>query len=165
MQRHRNFIKQRIHCVRPKKQSMICIGQIADNPMFPFLLACPSSQSGSTRYDPFSSVVGGNPPVTGGFPSQRDSNAERVFMCWRHHEFPIQRYISVAVYTGDKELVDEEKSTENRFVCEMGELSRNFILVEYRTKTGLPSQLKVQHLAESNVAFKSIYQRKNSTFT
>ena len=28
----------------------------------------------------------GNPPVTGGFPSQRASNAENVSFWWRHHE-------------------------------------------------------------------------------
>ena len=28
----------------------------------------------------------GNPPVTGGFRSQRASNAENVFIWWRHHE-------------------------------------------------------------------------------
>ena len=28
----------------------------------------------------------GNPPVTGGFPSQRASNAENVSIWWRHHE-------------------------------------------------------------------------------
>ena len=27
----------------------------------------------------------GNPPVTGGFPSQRASHAESIFMRWRHH--------------------------------------------------------------------------------
>ena len=27
----------------------------------------------------------GNPPVTGGFPSQRSSNAKNVSICWRHH--------------------------------------------------------------------------------
>ena len=27
----------------------------------------------------------GNPPVTGGYPSQRASNAEYVFIWWRHH--------------------------------------------------------------------------------
>ena len=29
----------------------------------------------------------GNPPVAGGFPSRRASNAENVFIWWRHHEF------------------------------------------------------------------------------
>ena len=29
--------------------------------------------------------VGGNSPVTGEFPAQRDSNAENVFIWWRHH--------------------------------------------------------------------------------
>ena len=28
----------------------------------------------------------GNPPVTGGFPSQRASNAENVSIWWRHHD-------------------------------------------------------------------------------
>ena len=27
----------------------------------------------------------GNPPATGGFPSQRDSNVDNVFIRWRHH--------------------------------------------------------------------------------
>ena len=27
----------------------------------------------------------GNPPVTGGFPSERASNAESIFISWRHH--------------------------------------------------------------------------------
>ena len=30
-----------------------------------------------------------NPPVTGGFPSQRASNAEDVSIWWRHHEPPV----------------------------------------------------------------------------
>ena len=29
----------------------------------------------------------GNPPVTGGFPSQRASNAENISTLWRHHEY------------------------------------------------------------------------------
>ena len=31
----------------------------------------------------------GNPPVTGGFPSQRASNAENISIWWRHHALPI----------------------------------------------------------------------------
>ena len=31
-------------------------------------------------------VKRGNPPVTGGFPSQRASNAENVSIWWRHHD-------------------------------------------------------------------------------
>ena len=30
-------------------------------------------------------LCGGNPPVTGEFLWQRDSNAENVFIWWRHH--------------------------------------------------------------------------------
>ena len=33
-----------------------------------------------------SGLCKGNPPVTGGFPSQRASNAENVLIWWRHHE-------------------------------------------------------------------------------
>ena len=41
-----------------------------------------------TRKDESSSVLAlcdGNPPVTGGFPSQGASNAERVVIAWRLH--------------------------------------------------------------------------------
>ena len=31
-------------------------------------------------------LCGGNPPVTGGFPSQRPSNEENASIWWRHHE-------------------------------------------------------------------------------
>ena len=34
-------------------------------------------------------LCGGNPPVTGGFPSQRASNAENVSIWWRHHEYRV----------------------------------------------------------------------------
>ena len=35
-----------------------------------------------------------NPPVTGGFPSQRASNAEYVFVWWRHHDTYFLRSLS-----------------------------------------------------------------------
>ena len=31
-------------------------------------------------------LCAGNPPVTGGFPSQMDTNAENVWIWWRHHD-------------------------------------------------------------------------------
>ena len=33
----------------------------------------------------------GNPPVTGGFPSQRASNAENVFIWWRHRDILVHK--------------------------------------------------------------------------
>ena len=33
----------------------------------------------------------GNPPVTGGFPSQRANDAEFFFMRWRHHDIALHR--------------------------------------------------------------------------
>ena len=35
----------------------------------------------------------GNPPVTGGFPTQRASNAENVSIWWRHHELGFIFYL------------------------------------------------------------------------
>ena len=34
----------------------------------------------------------GNPPVTGGFPSQRASNVENISIWWRHHEVAVRLY-------------------------------------------------------------------------
>ena len=33
-------------------------------------------------------LCGGNPPLTGGFPSQRTNNAENVSIPWLHHDYP-----------------------------------------------------------------------------
>ena len=48
-----------------------------------YLFSCGSKKASKLR------VTGldceGNPSVTGGFPSQRDSNAENVSIWWRHH--------------------------------------------------------------------------------
>ena len=40
----------------------------------------------------------GNPPVTGGFPSQRASNAENIAMWSRHHDDMFTRIRSVDVW-------------------------------------------------------------------
>ena len=43
----------------------------------------------------------GNPTVTGGFPSQRASNAENISISWRHHDvWSIPGIISGAVTAG-----------------------------------------------------------------
>ena len=44
------------------------------------------------------SLCEGNPKVTGGFPTQRDSNADNAFIWWRHNE------IMAWWQTGDKPL-------------------------------------------------------------
>ena len=36
-------------------------------------------------------LCAGNSPGTGGFPPQKASNAENVFILWRHHALPISR--------------------------------------------------------------------------
>ena len=46
-------------------------------------------------------LLWGNPPVTGGFPSQRASNAETVFIWWRHHDILNSRrllFVSVSYF-------------------------------------------------------------------
>ena len=35
------------------------------------------------------SLCGGNPPVTGGFPSQRDSNMQNISIRWCHHDYAL----------------------------------------------------------------------------
>ena len=53
-----------------------------------FSIVCSAVCSGTDQRQPKLSITGlceGNPPVTGGFPSQRASNRENVFIWWRHH--------------------------------------------------------------------------------
>ena len=50
------------------------------------LTACSDQQQENTKSPPMLVICEGNPPMTDGFPSQRDSNAEIVSISWRHHE-------------------------------------------------------------------------------
>ena len=54
-------------------------------------MVCPTICSGADEsYTSKLRVTGlseGNPSVTSGFPSQRDSNAENVSVWWRHHQY------------------------------------------------------------------------------
>ena len=45
----------------------------------------PCSCAYQRKHQSSASLREGNPPVTGGFPSQRASNAENVSIRWRHH--------------------------------------------------------------------------------
>ena len=54
----------------------------------------------------------GNSSVTGEFPTQRASNAEKVPISWRHHEMHIQKAVLFLSYFVDN---DEEQSTANTF--------------------------------------------------
>ena len=54
---HLDFLLGRLFRRTPKKASKLCVTGLCE----------------------------GNPPVTGGFPSQRASNAENVSVWWRHH--------------------------------------------------------------------------------
>ena len=47
---------------------------------------CSGANQTKHRILPVTGLCEGNPPVTGGFPSQRASNAENIFIWWRHHE-------------------------------------------------------------------------------
>ena len=50
----------------------------------------------------------GNPPVTGGFPSQRASNVERISMSWRHHVLHCLSCTSLCLlskYTANPEII------------------------------------------------------------
>ena len=54
------------------------------------------SQNSSKLCD--TGLCDGNPPVTGGFPSQRASNAETVSLWWRHHEYSYNADIIACSY-------------------------------------------------------------------
>ena len=51
-------------------------------------IVCSAVCSGADqrKYQSSASLIFGNPPVTGGFPSQRASYVENVSIWWRHHE-------------------------------------------------------------------------------
>ena len=53
-------------------------------------IVCSTVGSGADerKHQSFASLafVGGNSPVTGEFPAQKASNAENVYIWWRHHE-------------------------------------------------------------------------------
>ena len=50
------------------------------------LTVCPGTDQRKKTELRVTGLCEGNPPVTGGFPSQRASNAENVSIWWRHHE-------------------------------------------------------------------------------
>ena len=52
-----------------------------------FLNSCSGKHGRKTSKPVLLAFCDGNPPVTSGFPSQRSSNAESVFMSWHHHVF------------------------------------------------------------------------------
>ena len=52
----------------------------------------------------------GNPPVTGGFSSQRASNAEKVSICWRYHMVLLNRCWS-------RGMAETSWSTKNLGLC------------------------------------------------
>ena len=56
--------------------------QITDDCLLNRLLRHRSMKTSKIR---ITGLCEGNPPVTGGFPSQRASNAENVSIWWRHH--------------------------------------------------------------------------------
>ena len=53
--------------------------------LFSLLFRRPSKKTPKPRV---TGLYEGNPPVTGGFPSQRASDAENVSIWWRHHVTP-----------------------------------------------------------------------------
>ena len=78
----------------------------------------------------------GNPPVTGGFPSQRASNAENISICWRHHVWTVLWWMvallfhvilqNVGIY-----LEDSSFSYGNDLVCMMGKIIKSRLSTEH----------------------------------
>ena len=48
----------------------------------------------------------GNPPVTGGFPSQRASNAENVSIWWRHHVLLARQWTLATLFIGGHDIAE-----------------------------------------------------------
>ena len=57
----------------------------------------------------------GNPPVTGGFPSQKASDAENIYIWWRHHG----NYADGAEPVAGMMLITNLNSCVNNFVMEV----------------------------------------------
>ena len=47
-------------------------------------------------------LCGGNPPVTGGLPSQKANYAENVSIWWRHHEQTLYKILLIGFFNGDQ---------------------------------------------------------------
>ena len=82
---------------------------------------CSTVCSGTDKKNPLkprvTGLCQGNPPVTGGFPTQRDSNTENVSIRWRHYEY---RFSSQQLYdqtTDWYELCKMKFSTVEFFRC------------------------------------------------
>ena len=56
----------------------------------------------------------GNPPVTGGFPSQMASNAANVSIRWRHHEFYPRHF---GTSTGNSHTANGATQSRNELSC------------------------------------------------
>ena len=56
--------------------------------LFNLMFSCRSKKTSKLR---ITGPCEGNPPMTGGFPSQRANNAENVSIWWRHHVYGIFR--------------------------------------------------------------------------
>ena len=81
----------------------VIVSQITGN-----LTVCPTLCSGyqqsKHQRSTLLALCEGNPPVTGGFPSQRASNAESVFMPWCCHVFMLNCFAKIYLHffnTGD----------------------------------------------------------------
>ena len=71
-------------------------------------------------------LVRGNPPVTGGIPSQRDSNAENVFIWWRHNAGIIMYFSTNDLRTHTTTRHNRTQTKHNRTVWIVYEIHCRF---------------------------------------
>ena len=101
------------------------------------LLSIFRSRSKKTPQLRITGLCKGNPPVSGGFPSQRADNAEKVSIWWRHH---VSKYMRLLEIMGSLYLIRWQ-------VCNMvGDISPN--LVSFRD-----SMATSRHLVRSRQRF------------
>ena len=60
--------------------------------------ACWGKQQRNHQSSALLDLCEGNPPVTGGFPSQRASNAESISMSWHNHSTPLSHYCTWQIF-------------------------------------------------------------------
>ena len=107
-----NILKQPVYHIgmdRYKKYAYVCI--TVTSQITAVSIVCSTVCSGADQRTSKLRVTGlceGNPMVTGGFPSQRASNAENVSIWWRHRK--VEGFVHASFYW-NKSLCNLTRST------------------------------------------------------
>ena len=73
----------------------------------------------------------GNSPVTGEFPAQMASNAENVFIWWRHHGAFFSKIVQLLMLSNAYALIRLFNTTDKDLVCSEWKRDRQFVMFTY----------------------------------